>query len=311
VLHLRSPDATPDAKAHLIEALQAKVSEQHDWGTKAWSNIQRLNDRIVELEAECDGLRSRLAGSTAQMEATKRVAATAEAEVSSLEQRLSAASNLAQHQFHQGFEEGVRAKGVSDPQLTGKVRGLEEDNSLLRQRLVNALYRIDALALPAASAGTAKQVQEGGMMSVNAAASSPPASLNAYRFSLPLPATVDGRKSQTLATAQATPAITPQSTHSRPMTQTADSFNRSQTHTDTYRGPRMMTPPITPRDSMTSAERATHDGAVAASLASVAASSYPPVPLPLGWTEHVSKTTGRTYFRHKDSAQSRWSRPTQ
>jgi len=30
-----------------------------------------------------------------------------------------------------------------------QVRGLEEDNSLLRQRLVNALYRIDALALPA------------------------------------------------------------------------------------------------------------------------------------------------------------------
>jgi len=46
------------------------------------------------------------------------------------------------------------------------------------------------------------------------------------------------------------------------------------------------------RDSMTSAERATHDRAVAASLASVAAPSYPPVPLPLGWTEHVSKTTG-------------------
>ena len=30
--------------------------------------------------------------------------------------------------------------------LTGKVRGLEEDNNLLRQRLANALFRIDTLS---------------------------------------------------------------------------------------------------------------------------------------------------------------------
>ena len=81
VLHLRSPDASPDAKAQLVEALQAKVAEQHEWGKKAWSNIQRLNDRIVEVETERDTLKTRLEAAGAELEISRLQAADADAKV--------------------------------------------------------------------------------------------------------------------------------------------------------------------------------------------------------------------------------------
>ena len=87
VLHMRSPDASPDAKGQLVEALQAKVEEQHAWGSKAWGNIQRLNDRIVELETERDALRTQLTAVTNDLVTARRICSTAEAQVSSLEQR--------------------------------------------------------------------------------------------------------------------------------------------------------------------------------------------------------------------------------
>jgi hypothetical protein len=54
----------------------------------------------------------------------------------------------------------VLGVGVSNPELTSKMRNIEEDNSLLRQRLSNALFRLDALALAPASDSTS-QIPQG------------------------------------------------------------------------------------------------------------------------------------------------------
>ena len=132
---------SPDAKAALIAALQAKVSEQHEWGVKAWNNIQRLNDRIVELEVERGTLQSQLTTATAELEAVQQMSSNAKRQVEGLEGRLAIAAQDKNRQFQNGFEEGVRAKGISNPELSRKLRELETDNSVLRQRLVSESER--------------------------------------------------------------------------------------------------------------------------------------------------------------------------
>ena len=132
---------SPDAKAALIAALQAKVSEQHEWGVKAWNNIQRLNDRIVELEVERGTLQSQLTTATAELEAVQDMSSNAKRQVEGLKERLAIAAQDKNRQFQNGFEEGVRAKGISNPELSRKLRELETDNSVLRQRLVRESER--------------------------------------------------------------------------------------------------------------------------------------------------------------------------
>ena len=87
---------------------------------------------------------------------------------------------------------------------------------------------------------------------------------------------------QTFTTATA-PSLTPSasaSRHNDPPTLLSSSVPGPETSVpvgsqplDQYRGPKMMTPPITPRESIVELDKSQ--------------------PLPPGWTEHVSKTTGQ------------------
>lgn len=87
-----------------------------------------------------------------------------------------------------------------------------------------------------------------------------------------------------LPTATMAPSVTPSASASRasdPPTLLSSSVPGLKTPgpggsqpPDQYRGPRMMTPPSTPRESMAELDKSQ--------------------PLPPGWTEHVSKTTGES-----------------
>ncbi|EKX42996.1 hypothetical protein GUITHDRAFT_140850 [Guillardia theta CCMP2712] len=252
VLHLRSPDGSPDAKGDDVTSVfssSQKITEQHEWGLKAWANIQKLNERIMELEMEADRLR--LAASMAGTERDEAVRASraAEQEVKSMAMR--EMKRTIETQYQEGYD-----------------------------KLSNALFRIEALQ----SSSIRRESQE------NVAAAG------------------DGRGSSRdgPASLQQTPLLQPSAVNSQEILGPEASVKSSVPNM------RLATasPAVSPRPSTSSEAQQIEKLPAAGEDSSKMLGEEENVPLPEGWTEHVSRSTGKIYYRHKATGQSRWRRPT-